>query len=61
MKVKFNLLIGRLMKEKNLMQVELDKNTYKPNHENRKIYDDMFEEFQNVYENNKKMYKRLNS
>jgi len=37
------------------------KNTYKPNPENRKIYDEMFEEFQNVYKNNKKMYQRLNS
>ena len=36
------------------------KNTYKPNPENRKVYDDMFEEFQNVYKNNKKMYQRLN-
>ncbi|MHA1377875.1 MAG: xylulokinase [Candidatus Helarchaeota archaeon] len=36
------------------------KKVYKPNPENRKIYDKMFEEFVNIYENNKDMYRRLN-
>ncbi|MHA1250843.1 MAG: xylulokinase [Candidatus Helarchaeota archaeon] len=35
-------------------------NIYKPNPENRKIYDELFEEFVNFYYRNKKMYKRLN-
>ncbi|NVM29631.1 MAG: xylulose kinase [Candidatus Helarchaeota archaeon] len=35
-------------------------NTYTPNPANRKIYDQLFEEFLNIYENNKKMYSRLN-
>jgi len=35
-------------------------NTYTPNPKNREIYDRIFEEFMNVYENNKKMYGRLN-
>ena len=33
---------------------------YDPNPANRKIYDELFKEFVNVYENNKKMYRRLN-
>ncbi|MHA1402261.1 MAG: xylulokinase [Candidatus Helarchaeota archaeon] len=36
------------------------KNTYEPNKENRKIYDELFKEFVKIYENNQKMYKRLN-
>ncbi|MGV9172384.1 MAG: xylulokinase [Promethearchaeia archaeon] len=36
-------------------------NIYKPNPENREIYDTLFEEFVNIYENNKDMYERLNS
>ena len=35
-------------------------NIYKPNPENRKIYDELFQEFVNIYKNNRKMYKRLN-
>lgn len=35
-------------------------NTYHPNPENRKIYDDLFEEFITIYKNNKEMYKRMN-
>ncbi len=35
-------------------------NTYTPNPENKEIYDNIFEEFINIYENNKKMYERLN-
>ena len=35
-------------------------NTFKPNPKNREIYDKMFVEFVNIYENNKKMFKRLN-
>ncbi|MBD3230291.1 MAG: xylulose kinase [Candidatus Lokiarchaeota archaeon] len=35
-------------------------NIFKPNSKNREIYDELFEEFLNIYENNKKMYHRLN-
>ena len=35
-------------------------NTYKPNPENRKLYDELFTEFIAIYENNKKSYARLN-
>lgn len=35
--------------------------TFMPNPDHRKIYDEMFPEFLAVYENNKKMYARLNS
>ena len=34
--------------------------TYTPNPDHRKIYDDLFREFLVIYENNKKMYARLN-
>ena len=36
------------------------KNTYHPNPDNRKIYDELFAEYLNIYKNNKKMYARLN-
>jgi xylulokinase len=36
------------------------KETYLPNPDNRKIYDQLFEEFITIYENNKDMYRRLN-
>ena len=35
-------------------------NIYEPNPANRKIYDELFQEFINIYKNNKKMYRRLN-
>ncbi|MGQ4873571.1 MAG: xylulokinase [Promethearchaeia archaeon] len=35
-------------------------NIYKPNPENRKIYDELFDEFINIYKNNRNMYRRLN-
>ncbi|MHA1270472.1 MAG: xylulokinase [Candidatus Helarchaeota archaeon] len=36
------------------------KNEYKPNPDNKEIYDELFKEFLNFYKKNKKMYKRLN-
>ncbi|MBM4422439.1 MAG: xylulose kinase [Chloroflexi bacterium] len=33
---------------------------YEPNPDNRKIYDELFAEFLNIYESNKKIYARLN-
>jgi xylulokinase len=36
-------------------------NTYEPNPENRAIYDELYREFQTIYENNKQMYARLNA
>jgi xylulokinase len=35
-------------------------NTYTPNPDHRKIYDELFKEFLAIYENNKKIYARLN-
>ena len=35
-------------------------NTYRPNPDNRKIYDELFQEFLAIYESNKKIYARLN-
>ncbi len=35
-------------------------NTYKPNPENREIYEELFKEFLNIYACNKKIYARLN-
>lgn len=35
-------------------------NTYEPNPENRKVYDELFKEFLNIYKSNKKIYARLN-
>ncbi len=35
-------------------------NTFHPNPENRKIYDELFREFLQIYKNNKAMYRRLN-
>ena len=35
-------------------------NTYMPNPDHRKIYDELFQEFLAIYENNKKIYARLN-
>ena len=36
-------------------------NTYSPNPDNRKIYDELFREFLNIYKCNKRIYARLNS
>ena len=35
-------------------------NVFKPNPQNRKIYDELFEEFLQIYKNNRAMFKRLN-
>jgi xylulokinase len=35
-------------------------NTYTPNPDHRKLYDEMFGEFIAIYESNKKIYARLN-
>jgi xylulokinase len=35
-------------------------NTYKPNPENKKIYDHLFKQFLNIYKSNKRIYERLN-
>ncbi|MEK7324142.1 MAG: FGGY-family carbohydrate kinase, partial [Chloroflexota bacterium] len=35
-------------------------NTYHPNPANRKIYDELFKEFLNIYQSNKRIYARLN-
>jgi xylulokinase len=35
--------------------------TYDPNPDNRKIYDELFEEFVNIYKNNKGAFERLNA
>jgi len=40
-------------------RVQID-NTYEPNPKNRKIYDELFREFVNIYKKNKRMYARLN-
>ena len=40
--------------------IEYDK-TFTPNPDNRKIYDALFNEFIQIYKNNKAMYKRLNA
>ena len=37
------------------------KNSFEPNPQNRKLYDDMFQEFLNIYKKNKPIFKRLNS
>ena len=37
------------------------KNNFEPNPQNRKIYDDMFQEYLNIYKYNKDIYKRLNA
>jgi len=36
-------------------------NTFEPNPENRKLYDQLFTEFLNIYKHNKAIFKRLNS
>ncbi|MBA7570527.1 hypothetical protein ES708_24454 [subsurface metagenome] len=36
------------------------KNKFKPNSNNKRIYEKLFTEFQNIYKNNKKMFKNLN-
>ena len=41
-------------------RVEITK-TYDPNPDNRKIYDELFAEFLNIYKNNKRAYARLNA
>ena len=35
--------------------------TYEPNPDNKRIYDELFDEFVNIYKNNKQMYARLNA
>jgi xylulokinase len=37
------------------------KNTFEPNPEHRKLYDEMFAEFLNIYKKNKGIFKRLNA
>ncbi|MDP2859989.1 MAG: FGGY-family carbohydrate kinase [Bacillota bacterium] len=41
-------------------RVEITK-TYEPDPDNRKIYDELFAEFLNIYKNNKRAYARLNA
>jgi hypothetical protein len=36
------------------------KNTFIPNAKNRRLYDDLFDEFRNIYTKNKDIYARLN-
>ncbi|MBA7692882.1 Xylulose kinase [subsurface metagenome] len=36
------------------------KNSYKPNIDNKKIYDKLFSEYIKIYKRNKKMFKNLN-
>ncbi len=36
-------------------------NTYAPNPDNRRIYDELFDEFVNIYKNNKGAFERLNA
>ena len=36
------------------------KNTFIPNEKNRRLYDDLFDEFRNIYTKNKDIYARLN-
>ncbi len=40
--------------------VEID-NVYEPNPDHRKLYDDLYREFLNIYKQNKAIYKRLNA
>jgi xylulokinase len=35
-------------------------NIFEPNSENKKIYDELFKEFLQIYKNNRAMYRRLN-
>ncbi len=35
-------------------------NVYHPDPQNRKIYDELFREFLNIYRSNRKIYERLN-
>lgn len=51
--------LGYISYEDIASQVEVA-NTYQPNPDHRKLYDDMFEEFIAIYKNNKKTYSRLN-
>lgn len=37
------------------------KHTFTPNSENRKLYDELFREFREIYKQNQKIYRRLNS
>ncbi|MCG8332965.1 MAG: FGGY-family carbohydrate kinase [Proteobacteria bacterium] len=39
--------------------IQIDE-VFKPRAENRKIYDEMYKEYLNIYKNNQKMYERLN-
>ena len=40
--------------------VEIE-NVYEPDPDHRKLYDDLFREFLNIYKHNKAIYKRLNA
>lgn len=51
--------LGYLNYEEIASRVEVTR-TYTPNREHRKLYDDLFAEFLAIYENNKKIYARLN-
>jgi len=51
--------LGYLSYEEIASRVQVEK-TYTPNPENRKLYDELFEAFVAIYENNKRVYAKLN-
>jgi xylulokinase len=51
--------LGHLSFEEIPDYIQISK-VYEPNPENRKIYDDMFAAFLNIYKSNKSIFKRLN-
>lgn len=51
--------LGHLNYEEIASRVQVAK-TYTPNPDNRKLYDELFEAYVAIYENNKKLYARLN-
>jgi len=53
------LALGKLSVDAIPQRVEISA-TYEPNPDNRKIYDQLFSEFLNIYKSNKRIYARLN-
>jgi xylulokinase len=53
------LALGSLTVDDIPSRIEIAK-TYQPNPANRKIYDELFDEFVNIYKNNQKTFARLN-
>jgi len=55
-----SLTLGYINSFEDIKKYVKIQNTFSPNSDNRKLYDNLFKEFKNIYKQNKKWYKRMN-